>query len=198
MGKIVLPCKFGEYFEWYTDLSHSKWYRRGIFYRVSQGLFNKYSYYVKKGSEWDYFDSADNHLTACKPVFVTPFRSVIYNCPFEFGCSYDVSLYFNVKSKHLIFKQIQYDVYKDKFVYYFIESSYPKWHFFESDVMLGNYEDEEILINEHNPKGAGRKNKFSDDVVELIIQKAKEGISYRNLAKEFGCSVGLISKLMNA
>lgn len=48
-----------------------------------------------------------------------------------------------------------------------------------------------------NERNAGRKRKFTPEE-ELFIQKMKlQGKSYRAIAKEMNCSVGLVHKLLN-
>lgn len=48
-----------------------------------------------------------------------------------------------------------------------------------------------------NERNAGRKRKFTPEE-ELSIQKMKlQGKSYRAIAKEMNCSVGLVHKLLN-
>lgn len=48
-----------------------------------------------------------------------------------------------------------------------------------------------------NERGAGRKNKFTTEQVNAILEARDEGKSIRSLAKEFNCSIGLIHKLIN-
>lgn len=43
----------------------------------------------------------------------------------------------------------------------------------------------------------GRKNKFNNEQIQKIKIANKEGKSIRQIAKDFGCSVGLIHKLIN-
>lgn len=42
----------------------------------------------------------------------------------------------------------------------------------------------------------GRKKKFNQEQAELIKQARKENKSVRTIAKEFGCSVGLVHKII--
>lgn len=49
----------------------------------------------------------------------------------------------------------------------------------------------------HNARGAGRKRIFSDTDVAFIKEYKASGMSYRDIAKFYGCSVGLIHKLIN-
>lgn len=44
---------------------------------------------------------------------------------------------------------------------------------------------------------AGRKEKFSEEQVQQILEAREQGKSIREIAKEFQCSVGLIHKLIN-
>lgn len=48
-----------------------------------------------------------------------------------------------------------------------------------------------------NERNAGRKHKFSDSEVTSIQMMKLRGMSYRAIAKEFNCSVGLVHKLLN-
>lgn len=56
------------------------------------------------------------------------------------------------------------------------------------------------LINENKPKnerGAGRKEKFTEQEKETIRMYRLQGKSMREIAKIYECSVGLIHKLIN-
>lgn len=44
----------------------------------------------------------------------------------------------------------------------------------------------------HNSRGAGRKNKLSPSQIEEIQNQRQQGVSYRALAAQYGCSVGTI------
>lgn len=44
----------------------------------------------------------------------------------------------------------------------------------------------------HNSRGAGRKNKLSLSQVDEIRNQRRQGVSYRALAEQYGCSVGTI------
>lgn len=48
-----------------------------------------------------------------------------------------------------------------------------------------------------NERNAGRKNKFDNNKINEILKARQEGKSIRTIAKEFGCSIGLIHKLIN-
>ena len=48
-----------------------------------------------------------------------------------------------------------------------------------------------------NERNAGRHNKFSDDEIKTIEMLRIAGKSYRTIAKEMNCSVGLVHKLLN-
>lgn len=43
-----------------------------------------------------------------------------------------------------------------------------------------------------NSRGAGRKNKLSPSQIEEIQNQRQQGVSYRALAAQYGCSVGTI------
>lgn len=48
-----------------------------------------------------------------------------------------------------------------------------------------------------NERGAGRKQKFTDNQVEEIRALRENGNSIREISKKFNCSVGLVHKLIN-
>lgn len=55
------------------------------------------------------------------------------------------------------------------------------------------------LINEQkikNSRGAGRKSTITEDMKEEFVRKHNNGQSMRSIAKEFGYSVGTISKII--
>lgn len=52
-------------------------------------------------------------------------------------------------------------------------------------------------LKQHNERGAGRKNKFTEEQIKQIQAAREQGKSIRAIAKEFGCSVGLVHKLIN-
>lgn len=47
----------------------------------------------------------------------------------------------------------------------------------------------------HNERGAGRKSKLSSEQIAEIQSQRRNGMSYRALAKEYGCSAGTIYKV---
>lgn len=58
-------------------------------------------------------------------------------------------------------------------------------------------EEELQKAKEHNNRGAGRKEKFSNEQIEQIIEVRNAGNSIRTIAEQFQCSVGLVHKLIN-
>ena len=48
-----------------------------------------------------------------------------------------------------------------------------------------------------NERNAGRKRKFTSEEIGKIQMMKLQGKSYRAVAKEMGCSVGLVHKLLN-
>lgn len=63
-----------------------------------------------------------------------------------------------------------------------------------------SYEQAELLRKGglvHNARGAGRKRKFTKQQVSEIKQLRAEGCTIAKIAKEKGCSIGLIHKLIN-
>ena len=48
-----------------------------------------------------------------------------------------------------------------------------------------------------NERGAGRKPKFTDAEIQAIKLYRLQGKSYRAIADMFGCSVGLVHKIIN-
>lgn len=55
------------------------------------------------------------------------------------------------------------------------------------------------LTNEkkHNERGAGRKTRFTDGEIETIKLYRIQGMTIKDIAEMFKCSVGLIHKLVN-
>lgn len=51
--------------------------------------------------------------------------------------------------------------------------------------------------HKHNNRGAGRKPKLSKEEVARANMLRIQGLSYKKIAEEIGCSVGLIHKLIN-
>ena len=47
-----------------------------------------------------------------------------------------------------------------------------------------------------NERGAGRKSKFTQEQIQKIYLRRSEGKSFRAIAEEFNCSVGLVHKLI--
>lgn len=56
-----------------------------------------------------------------------------------------------------------------------------------------------ILIEhmKHNPRGAGRKRLFGEVDAFKMRELKVQGLSYRDIAKKYDCSVGLVHKLIN-
>ena len=54
-----------------------------------------------------------------------------------------------------------------------------------------------IKPKKHNERGAGRKSKFTKEQVKQIEIERAKGKSIRAIAEEFGCSVGLVHKLIS-
>lgn len=48
-----------------------------------------------------------------------------------------------------------------------------------------------------NERNAGRKRKFTEEEISRIQMMKLQGKSYRAVAKEMNCSVGLVHKLLN-
>lgn len=67
----------------------------------------------------------------------------------------------------------------------------------ERDNYLQKYLDVKDNNRVKNERGAGRKRKFNDVQVEQIKELRAQGISIKNIANEFGCSVGLIHKILS-
>ena len=62
--------------------------------------------------------------------------------------------------------------------------------------------ENELLIDKNssrikNERGAGRKSIFDDKTRSDIRKKRNEGATIKQLAQEYGCSVGLIHKLIS-
>lgn len=66
-----------------------------------------------------------------------------------------------------------------------------------------NLKDKVVALEENsvqkikNERNAGRKRKFTLEEEHSIKMMKLQGKSYRSIAKEFGCSVGLVHKLLN-
>lgn len=63
-------------------------------------------------------------------------------------------------------------------------------------------ENEELKNNKdvvkvHNERGAGRKNRFTDEQIKEIKERRYNKHTIKEIAKEFNCSVGLVHKLIN-
>lgn len=52
-------------------------------------------------------------------------------------------------------------------------------------------------ISTHNSRGAGRKSIFGDSDILAMKDYRSNGMSYREIANRYNCSVGLIHKLIN-
>lgn len=53
------------------------------------------------------------------------------------------------------------------------------------------------IIQKHNERGAGRKNRFNEQEVETIKVMRLRGDKIKDIAEQFNCSVGLIHKLIH-
>lgn len=56
---------------------------------------------------------------------------------------------------------------------------------------------DEYLNPKHNARGAGRPKEFGDAHALAMKAYRLEGMSYREIAKIYGCSVGIVHKLIN-
>ena len=52
------------------------------------------------------------------------------------------------------------------------------------------------LINARNPRNAGRKRKYTEDMDQRIIKLRQENHSMRKIADEEGCSLGRVQKVL--
>lgn len=61
------------------------------------------------------------------------------------------------------------------------------------------YEDiyEEKITGKRNPRKAGRKKKYTEEIRKEILALRKEGITIREIAKEMGCSVGYVQGVLS-
>lgn len=55
---------------------------------------------------------------------------------------------------------------------------------------------EELTVSQYNARGAGRKSKFNKEQEQTIRLEREQGKSIRQLAKDYGCSVGLIHNII--
>ncbi|MBS6358670.1 MAG: hypothetical protein KH421_11735 [Akkermansia muciniphila] len=53
------------------------------------------------------------------------------------------------------------------------------------------------IIQKHNERGAGRKNRFNEQEIETIKVMRLRGDKIKDIAEQFNCSVGLIHKLIH-
>lgn len=51
--------------------------------------------------------------------------------------------------------------------------------------------------SDHNKRGAGRKPKFTSKQIEKIAEMRASGRTFKSIAEEMNCSVGLVHKLIN-
>lgn len=52
-------------------------------------------------------------------------------------------------------------------------------------------------VHKHNERNAGRPKKYGNEEKAKITKLFLEGKSYRAIAKEMGCSLGLVHKVLN-
>ena len=57
---------------------------------------------------------------------------------------------------------------------------------------------ENELFKKKNIRGAGRKEKFTPQEKEKIIERRSNGTKLKDLALEFDCSIGMIHKVLNS
>lgn len=53
------------------------------------------------------------------------------------------------------------------------------------------------IVQKRNERNAGRPRKYGDIEIRKITNLFLRGKSYRTIAKEMGCSVGLVHKILN-
>lgn len=58
-------------------------------------------------------------------------------------------------------------------------------------------QEEQQKLKGSNPRGAGRKNKFTAEQIEKIRCDRSEGLTIAELAAKYECSVGLMHKLVH-
>lgn len=58
-------------------------------------------------------------------------------------------------------------------------------------------EEVKNTVQKHNERNAGRPKKYGDTEIGKITKLFLQGKSYRAIAKEVGCSVGLVHKILN-
>ena len=87
------------------------------------------------------------------------------------------------------------DRYREDYLYYHSE-----WAKLKDKDFKRTLEDLDQLKKNslmHNARGAGRKSRFSDDQIEEIKKLREDGSTIKEIASRYGCSVGLIHKLIN-
>ncbi len=87
------------------------------------------------------------------------------------------------------------DKYREDYLYYHSEWAKLKDKDFKRTLEDLDQLKKNSLI--HNARGAGRKSRFSDAQVEEIKNLREDGSTIKEIASRYGCSVGLVHKLIS-
>ena len=63
---------------------------------------------------------------------------------------------------------------------------------------ISSLRSDALLSKKKNIRGAGRKEKFTPQEKEKIIERRSNGTKLKDLALEFDCSIGMIHKVLNS
>ncbi|MGY5237939.1 hypothetical protein [Clostridium tertium] len=67
----------------------------------------------------------------------------------------------------------------------------------ENKLLKSNNIGVSVKTNTHNERGAGRKERFSDQEKEMMKMYRTQGKTIKEIAQMYSCSVGLIHKIIN-
>ena len=65
------------------------------------------------------------------------------------------------------------------------------------EIYTRDIEEKRRIENSHNSRGAGRKARFTDEEKETMKMYRLQGLTIKEIATMYECSVGLVHKLIN-
>lgn len=65
------------------------------------------------------------------------------------------------------------------------------------EIYTRDIEEKKRIENSHNSRGAGRKARFTDEEKETMKMYKIQGLTIKQIAKMYECSVGLVHKIIN-
>ena len=65
------------------------------------------------------------------------------------------------------------------------------------EIYARDIEEKNRIENNHNSRGAGRKARFTDEEKETMKMYRLQGLTIKEIATMYECSVGLVHKLIN-